>query len=50
MKYKRETGQELPMFNLKLDIDLLADVFENFRSKSALEYKINPLYGYSVPG
>ena len=28
----------------------LADVFENFVESSTREYKINPLYSYSLPG
>ena len=33
-----------------MDVLQLTDVFENFVEKSTLEYGINPLYGYSLPG
>ena len=38
------------MLYLKMDVLLLADVFENFVESSTREYKINPLYSYSLPG
>ena len=38
------------MLYLKMDVLKLADVFENFFEKSTLEYSINPLYSYSLPG
>ena len=44
------TGQELTMFYLKMDVLQLADVFENFVESSTREYKIIPLYSYSLPG
>ena len=48
--YKITTGQELTMLYLKKDVLQLADVFENFVESSTREYKINPLYSYSLPG
>ena len=44
------TGQELTMLYLKMDVLQLADVFENFVESSTREYKINPLYSFSLPG
>ena len=44
------TGQELTMLYVKMDVLQLADVFENFVEISTREYKINPLYSYSLPG
>ena len=38
------------MLYLKMDVLQLADVFENFVENSTREYKINPLYSYSLPG
>ena len=38
------------MLYLKMDVLRLADVFENFVESSTREYKINPLYSYSLPG
>ena len=38
------------MLYLKMDVLQLADVFENFFEKATLEYSINPLYSYSLPG
>ena len=49
-KYKIRNGQELTMLYLKMDVFQLADVFENFVESSTREYKINPLYSYSLPG
>ena len=49
-KYDLKNGQELTMLYLKMDVSQLADVFENFVEKSTLEYGINPLYSYSLPG
>ena len=49
-KYDLKNGQELTMFYLKMDVLQLADVMENFVEKSTLEYGINPLYSYSLPG
>ena len=45
-----KNGQELTMLYLKMDVFQLADVFENFVESSTQEYKINPLYSYSLPG
>ena len=33
-----------------MDVLQFADVFENFVEKATLEYGINPLYSYSLPG
>ena len=49
-KNKNENGRELTMLYLKMDVLQLADVFENFVESSTREYKINPLYSYSLPG
>ena len=49
-RYDLKNGQELTMFYLKMDVLQLADVMENFVEKSTLEYGINPLYSYSLPG
>ena len=38
------------MLDLKMDVLQLADVFENFVEKATLEYSINSLYSYSLPG
>ena len=38
------------MLHLKMDVLQLTDVFENFVEKATLEYSINPLYSYSLPG
>ena len=38
------------MLYLKMDVLQLTDVFENFVESSTREYKINPLYSYSLPG
>ncbi|XP_076379676.1 uncharacterized protein LOC143259835 [Megalopta genalis] len=35
---------------LKLDVLLLADVFENFREKSLENYKLDPAHYYTFPG
>ena len=49
-KYKIKNGRELTMLYLKMDVLQLTDVFENFVESSTREYKINPLYSYSLPG
>ena len=49
-KNKIENGRELTMLYLKMDVLQLADVFENFVKSSTREYKIDPLYIYSLPG
>ena len=49
-KNKIENGRELTMLYLKMDVLQLADVFENFVESSTREYKIIPLYSYSLPG
>ena len=38
------------MIYLKMDVLQLAVVFENIVEKATLEYGINPLYSYSLPG
>ena len=48
--YNITTAQELTELYLKVDVLQLTDVFENFVEKSTLEYGINPLYSYSLPG
>ena len=49
-KNKIKNGRKLTMLYLKMDVLQLADVFENFVESSTREYKINPLYSYSLPG
>ena len=49
-KFNVKNGQELTMIYLKMDVLQLADVFENFVEKATLEYSINPLFSYSLPG
>ena len=49
-KNKIKNGREITMLYLKMDVLQLADVFENFVESSTREYKINPLYSYSLPG
>ena len=49
-KFNVANGQELTMIYLKMDVLQLADVFEIFVEKATLEYNINPLYSYSLPG
>ena len=49
-KNKIKNGRELTMLYLKMDVLQLADVFENFVESFTREYKINPLYSYSLPG
>ena len=48
--YNITTAQELTELYLKMDVLQLTDVFENFVESSTREYKINPLYSYSLPG
>ena len=43
-----KNGRKLTMLHLKMDVLQLADVFENFVESSTREYKINPLYSYSL--
>ena len=49
-KFNVKNGQELTELYLKMDVLQLAEVFENFVEKTTLEYNINPLYSYSLPG
>ena len=49
-KYDLKNGQELTELYLKMDVLQLTEVFENFVEKPTLEYGINPLYSYSLPG
>ena len=49
-KNKIKNGRELTMLFLKMEVLQLADVFEYFVESSTREYKINPLYSYSLPG
>ena len=48
--YNITTAQELTELYLKMGVLQLTDVFENFVEKSTLEYGINALYSYSLPG
>ena len=49
-KFNVKNGQELTELYLKRDVLQLAEVFENFVETATLEYSINPLYSYSLPG
>ena len=49
-KYKVKTFGDLTDSYLKIDFDLLTDVFENFIEFSLKEFGIHPLYCYSLPG
>ena len=49
-KYDLKNGREITELYLKTNVLQLADVFENFVEKATLEYSINPLYSYSLPG
>ena len=49
-KFNVMNGQELTVLYLKMDVLQFADVFENIVEKATLEYGINPLYSYSLPG
>ena len=49
-KFNVKNGQELTMLYLKMDFLQLVDVFENFVEMATLEYSINHLYSYSLPG
>ena len=49
-KFNVKIGQELTELYLKMDVLHLAEVIENFVEKATLEYSINPLYSYSLPG
>ena len=49
-KFNVKNGQEITMIYIKMDVLQLADVFEDFVEKATLEYSINPLYSYSLPG
>ena len=50
VKNKIKNGRELTMLYLKMDVLQLADVFESFVESSTREYKVNPLFSYSLPG
>ena len=45
-----KNGIQLTMLYLKTDVLQLADIFENFIKTSKINYEINPLYCYSLPG
>ena len=46
---KKDLGQLSDAY-LKIDVLLLADVFEVFRSKSLKNYKLDPAHFYTAPG
>ena len=46
---KKDLGQLSDTY-LKIDVLLLADVFEAFRSKSLKNYKLDPAHFYTAPG
>ena len=47
---KCNTLKDYMMIYLKLDVYLLADVFESFRSTALMEDNLDPLHFYSIPG
>ena len=47
--FKCETMRDYMEAYLLCDVLLLADVFENFRTKSITDYKIDPCYYFSTP-
>ena len=49
-RFNVKNRQELTELYLKMDVLQLAEVLENFVEKATLEYSINPLYSYSLPG
>ena len=49
-KFNVKNGHELTVIYSKMDVLQSADVFEIIVEKSTLEYGINPLYSYSLPG
>eukprot|EP00732_Lithocolla_globosa_P001374 Lithocolla_globosa_v1_NODE_674_length_3463_cov_2.828052.p1 type:complete len:601 gc:universal NODE_674_length_3463_cov_2.828052:2865-1063(-) len=49
-RFNLTTNKDYHDLYLKLDICLLADVFENFRKISLKTYKLDPLYYISAPG
>ena len=49
-KFKCQSFKNYHDLYLKLDILLLADVFENFRRLSLKEYGLDPLYYLTAPG
>ena len=49
-KFRIQTGQQLTMLYLTLDVLLLADVFGNFIKTCTEKYTSSPLYSYTLPG
>ena len=49
-KFNCQTLQDYHNLYLKSDVLLLADVFENFRKKCLINYKLYPCYYYTAPG
>ena len=49
-RFNIRNGEELTQIYLKSDVFLLACVFEKFIKVSINEFKINPLYCFSLPG
>ena len=45
-----QTLQDYHVIYLKSDVLLLADVFENFRKKCLINYKLDPCHYYTAPG
>ena len=50
VEFKCQTMQNYHDFYLKLDVALLADVFENFRSISQSAYGLDPAHYWTLPG
>ena len=48
--FKIKNGEELTKFYLKIDVILLADIFEKFNKVSIKEFDYNPLVCPSLPG
>lgn len=49
-KLKCKSIKEYMLFYLKVDVILLAEIFENFRLSSLKSYKLDPCYYYTTPG
>ena len=49
-KFNCQTLQDYHDIYLKSDVLLQADVFENFRKKCLINYKLDPCYYYTAPG
>ena len=48
--FECQTLGEYSDLYMKIDVLLLADIFENFRDVCMHHYKLDPLWYYTVPG